>query len=75
MPFGGRKQLFKVHIISWTENVGIIWNPDRTRDHGLIVHHKLYARQAVVLAQLVERSLSTPENLGSNPVIDKFYLL
>ena len=30
--------------------------------------------RAVVVAQLVERSLPTPEMRGSNPVIAKFYL-
>ena len=30
---------------------------------------------AEVVAQLVERSLLTPEICGSNPVIGKFYLL
>ena len=30
---------------------------------------------AVVMAQMVERSLQTPEILGSIPVIVKFYLL
>ena len=32
-------------------------------------------RRAVVVTQLVERSLLTPEICGSNPVIGKFYLL
>ena len=31
-------------------------------------------KRAVVAAQLVERSLPTPEIRGSNPVINKFYL-
>ena len=29
---------------------------------------------AVVVAQLVERSLTTPELCGSNPVVGKFYI-
>ena len=42
--------------------------------HTYFLNRNTFSVGAMVVAQLVERSLLTPEICGSNPVISKFYL-